>query len=47
MITILDKNEVQPFVFSHKTAVKVIEEAIEEAVLELRAVEIQEGFVAT
>lgn len=35
----------QPAVFSHKEAVKVIEEAIEEAVLELRAIEIQEAML--
>lgn len=47
VITILDESQVQPFIFTHETAVKVIEEAIQEAVEELRAVEIQEGFLAT
>lgn len=46
-IMVLDKSEVRPMVFSHAEAVKVIEEAIEEAVLELRAVEIEEGRLDT
>jgi len=47
IITILDKSEVRPFVFSHETAIKVIREAIEEAVLELKAIEIEEGRLDT
>lgn len=47
VIPILDKNEMSPFVFSHETAVKVLKEAIEEAILELRAIEIEEGRLDT